>query len=64
MTMIVVTHEIDFAMKVSDRILFMEGGVVAHDMTPAQYQAMPRNSRVARFLKGCAEEHEHVTASA
>ncbi|RKT10759.1 amino acid ABC transporter membrane protein (PAAT family) /amino acid ABC transporter ATP-binding protein (PAAT family) [Paraburkholderia sp. RAU2J] len=64
MTMIIVTHEIDFAMKVSDRILFMEGGVVAHDMTPAQYQAMPRDSRVARFLKGCREEHEHVTATA
>lgn len=57
MTMIIVTHEIDFAMKVSDRILFMEGGVVAHDMTPAEYQAMPRDSRVGRFLKGCREDH-------
>ncbi|AIO43347.1 amino acid ABC transporter permease/ATP-binding protein [Burkholderia cenocepacia] len=62
MTMIIVTHEIDFAMKVSDRILFMEGGVVAHDMTPAQYQAMPRDSRVARFLKGCGEDQLTATA--
>ncbi|AOJ42465.1 amino acid ABC transporter permease/ATP-binding protein [Burkholderia lata] len=62
MTMIIVTHEIDFAMKVSDRILFMEGGVVAHDMTPAQYQAMPRDSRVGRFLKGCREDQLTVTA--
>jgi polar amino acid transport system permease protein len=62
MTMIIVTHEIDFAMKVSDRILFMEGGVVAHDMTPPQYQAMPRDSRVGRFLKGCREEQLTATA--
>jgi len=62
MTMIIVTHEIDFAMKVSDRILFMEGGVVAHDMTPAQYRAMPRDSRVGRFLNGCREEQFTATA--
>ncbi|RDV00467.1 amino acid ABC transporter permease/ATP-binding protein [Trinickia dinghuensis] len=52
MTMIIVTHEIDFAMKVSNRVLFMEGGIVAHDMSPADYQSMPRDSRVGRFLKG------------
>ncbi|MFT4063874.1 amino acid ABC transporter permease/ATP-binding protein [Paraburkholderia sp.] len=52
MTMIIVTHEIEFAMKVSDRVLFMEAGVVAHDMTPSDYHGMPRDSRVGRFLKG------------
>ncbi|SAL04305.1 polar amino acid ABC transporter inner membrane subunit [Caballeronia calidae] len=52
MTMIIVTHEIDFAMKVSDRVLFMEGGLVAHDLPPSGYREMPRDSRVGRFLKG------------
>jgi polar amino acid transport system permease protein len=57
MTMIIVTHEIDFAMKVSDRVLFMESGVVAQDLPPTEYRNMSRDSRVGRFLKGYHAEH-------
>jgi polar amino acid transport system permease protein len=51
MTMIIVTHEISFAMHISDRVIFMEGGYVVHDMTPAEYGEMGRDSRVGKFLK-------------
>jgi polar amino acid transport system permease protein len=52
MTMIVVTHEIDFAMRISDRVVFMDGGLVAHDMPPSSYALLDRDARVSRFLKG------------
>lgn len=52
MTMLIVTHEIDFAMRISDRVVFMEGGHVVHDMPPAEYESLGRDSRVGKFLKG------------
>jgi polar amino acid transport system permease protein len=51
MTMIIVTHEISFAMDISDRVVFMEGGHVVHDMAPTEYAVMSRDSRVRKFLK-------------
>lgn len=36
MTMVVVTHEMSFAREVADRVVFMEGGVIVEDGTPAQ----------------------------
>jgi len=51
MTMIIVTHEISFAMRISDRVIFMEGGHVVHDVSPAEYASMDRDSRVGKFLK-------------
>jgi len=52
MTMIIVTHEIEFAMQVSDRVVFMEGGKVVHDEAPSFYKEMPGDSRIRKFLKG------------
>ncbi|GLO51382.1 polar amino acid ABC transporter ATP-binding protein [Pseudomonas putida] len=52
MTMVIVTHEIEFAMKVSDRVVFMEGGNVVHDLAPDEYLALPQESRVCKFLRG------------
>lgn len=51
MTMIIVTHEISFAMRISDRIVFMEGGQIAVSGTPDELAAMDRQSRVRTFLK-------------
>ncbi|VVE21860.1 amino acid ABC transporter permease/ATP-binding protein [Pandoraea anhela] len=51
MTMIIVTHEINFAMRISDRIVFMEGGQIAVSGTPAELAAMGAHSRVSTFLK-------------
>lgn len=49
MTMIIVTHEMQFAKEVSDRILFMEGGVVVEEGTPDQLFSSP-NTRVQEFI--------------
>ena len=49
-TMIIVTHEIEFAKNVSDRIIFMDGGVIVEDGTPQQVIENPKNARVKAFL--------------
>ncbi|MBQ4158523.1 MAG: amino acid ABC transporter ATP-binding protein, partial [Clostridia bacterium] len=49
MTMIVVTHEMEFAREVSDRVVFMENGVVVEDSTPDKLFSS-QNERVQRFL--------------
>ena len=49
MTMIVVTHEMEFARDVSDRVVFMENGVIVEDAPPDQLFAS-ENERVQRFL--------------
>lgn len=49
-TMVIVTHEMNFAFKVSDRIVFMEKGRVVCDDTPQELRA-GKNTRVETFLK-------------
>lgn len=49
MTMIIVTHEMQFAKEVSDRIVFMEGGVIVEQGTPDEIFAS-NNSRVREFI--------------
>lgn len=49
MTMIIVTHEMQFAKEVSDRIVFMEGGVIVEEGTPEQIFAS-ENTRVQEFI--------------
>ena len=51
MTMIIVTHEIQFANKAANRILFMESGSVIEEGTPAELVDNPRNERTQRFLR-------------
>lgn len=50
MTMLVVTHEMDFARGVADRVVFMDGGVVVEDGHPDQVIGAPREERTQRFL--------------
>ena len=49
-TMVIVTHEIEFAKNVSDRIIFMDQGVIVEDGTPSQVIDNPQNPRVKAFL--------------
>lgn len=49
-TMIVVTHEIDFARDVADRIIFMDEGVIAEEGTPQEVIENPKNPRTQAFL--------------
>ena len=49
MTMIIVTHEMQFAREVSDRIIFMEQGVIRQQGTPEEIFQNP-DSRVREFI--------------
>ncbi|MFA5664913.1 amino acid ABC transporter permease/ATP-binding protein [Castellaniella sp.] len=49
-TMVIVTHEMHFAFKVSDRILFMDHGRILHDAAPAELLAV-KDGRVGEFLR-------------
>ena len=50
LTMLVVTHEMQFAKDVSTRVIFMDKGVVAEDATPEVIFNSPRNPRTREFL--------------
>ena len=51
MTMVIVTHEIDFARAVSDRVVFMDGGVIVEQGSPQDVIDNPQNERTRGFLK-------------
>ena len=50
MTSVIVTHEMGFAREVSDRILFMDGGVIAESGKPEELLNHPQNPRTQDFL--------------
>ena len=50
MTMVVVTHEMGFAREVADRVLFMDGGVIVEEGTPAEIFEHPKSERLQGFL--------------
>ena len=51
MTMIIVTHEIEFARKVADRVIFMDGGVIVEQGKPEDVIDNPSNERTKAFLQ-------------
>lgn len=51
MTMVIVTHEIDFARAVSDRVVFMDGGVIVEQGRPEDVIDNPKNERTKAFLQ-------------
>ncbi|MDO5155257.1 MAG: amino acid ABC transporter ATP-binding protein [Eubacteriales bacterium] len=51
MTMVIVTHEIDFARAVSDRVIFMDEGVIVEQGKPEDVIDHPKNERTKAFLK-------------
>ena len=55
MTMLVVTHETRFARDVADRVVFMEGGVILEDTTPAQFFGADASARGRQFLGRIAD---------
>ncbi|EAV9825493.1 amino acid ABC transporter ATP-binding protein [Listeria monocytogenes] len=50
MTMVVVTHEMGFAREVSDRVVFMDAGVIQEQGTPEEVFGNPQNDRTKDFL--------------
>ena len=50
MTMVVITHEMGFARRVADRVVFMDGGEIVEEATPEQFFSDPRTDRAKDFL--------------
>ncbi len=50
MTMVVVTHEMGFAREVADRVIFMDGGYIVEEGTPAELFDHPKHERTKAFL--------------
>lgn len=51
MTMIIVTHEMDFARQLADRVMFMDQGVIAEEGSSEKIFSSPENNRTKEFLK-------------
>lgn len=56
MTMVVVTHEMAFAKEVSDRVVFMDQGVILEQGTPQEVFGSPREARTREFLSRYLED--------
>ena len=56
LTMLVVTHEMGFARDISDRIVFMDGGIILEDGTPDEIFNHPKNERTRAFLNRAMEK--------
>lgn len=54
MTMVIVTHEIDFARNVADRVIFMDGGVIVEEGKPKDVIDNPKSERTKAFLQKMA----------
>jgi glutamate transport system ATP-binding protein len=50
MTMLVITHEMGFARRAADRVVFMADGAIVEDSTPAEFFERPRSERAKDFL--------------
>jgi polar amino acid transport system ATP-binding protein len=49
--MLLVTHEINFAREVADRVIFMDGGVIVEKGRPKDVFANPQTARLQQFLR-------------
>ena len=56
-TMIVVTHEMEFARHVSDKVIFMADGVIEEMGTPEQVFDNPQSEKTRQFLNKSREEY-------
>ena len=51
MTMVIVTHEMQFARAIADRIIFLDNGVIVEDSTPDEFFSTPKTTRAKEFLQ-------------
>ncbi|MCR5733775.1 MAG: amino acid ABC transporter ATP-binding protein [Lachnospiraceae bacterium] len=59
-TMVVVTHEMDFAKNVADRVIFMENGVVVEDAPSEEFFNHPKEEATKRFLRTILTDYDFV----
>jgi ABC-type polar amino acid transport system ATPase subunit len=64
MTMIVVTHEMDFAREVADRVVFMDFGNIVEDGPPGEVFTNPRSPRTRQFLQSILNRNGAAEAAA
>ncbi len=55
MTMVIVTHEMNFARRVADRVIFMDGGSILEENTPQEFFSAPRSQRARDFLNSLGD---------
>ena len=55
MTMVVVTHEMNFARRVADRVIFMESGSILEENTPEEFFTNPKTQRARDFLNSISD---------
>lgn len=60
-TMVIVTHEMNFAKEVADHIIFMADGIIVEQGTPEEIFRNPQNERTKKFLRqlNASEEGNH-----
>ena len=59
-TMVVVTHEMDFAREVADRVVFMDNGVIVEDNTAKEFFASPKHESTKRFLRRTLGDYDYI----
>ena len=59
LTLVVVTHEMGFARNVSDRLIFMENGVVAEEAPANEFFLLPRQEASKRFLRTVTDDYDY-----
>ena len=55
MTMVIVTHEMNFARRVADRVIFMDDGSIVEENTPDEFFADPKTERAKSFLESISD---------
>ena len=58
MTMVIVTHEMNFARRVSDRVIFMDSGTILEESAPEEFFTAPRTQRARDFLNSLKEREK------
>ena len=51
MTMVIVTHEMQFARAIANRVIFLDGGKIVEEAAPAEFFDRPKTERAQRFLR-------------
>ena len=59
-TMVVVTHEMDFARNVADRVVFMENGVVVEEASSEEFFNHPKEEATRRFLRTVINDYDFI----
>jgi len=62
MTMLCVTHEMGFARRVADRVVFMADGAIVEEAPPEQFFTQPKDERTRQFLGQILSHHHHPQA--